>query len=263
MRRHCSLRSSGVSAECSSATFCRRPHPAAHHLRRQPNLRNQQDRRQPPVQRPLHRRQINRRLARSRHPMQQKWMESPQRRCQRGQRLHLRLIQPQAAPAGSALRPSERRPAAHRSAPARAAPAFAAWTKANPSAAARPAAVPHPQAASSARIACCFTVSAGSRASGISTANRSIRRASRSAAAVSRAIHFLRTRAASTGSVAAVAVRSVETFTGSPDASRQHPPLQVLLLGRKFAFAFRPASYDCGKSLLCIRARLQSCRKSI
>jgi hypothetical protein len=37
---------------------------------------------------------------------------------------------------------------------------------------------------------------------------------------VSRAIHFLRTRPPSTGSVAAVAVRSVETFTGSPEASR-------------------------------------------
>ena len=76
------------------------------------------------------------------------------------------------------------------------------------------------QAASSARIACCLAVNAGSRASGISTANRSIRRASRSAAAVSRAIHFLRVSPASTGSVAAVAVRSVETFTGSPEASR-------------------------------------------
>ena len=47
-----------------------------------------------------------------------------------------------------------------------------------------------------------------------------MRLASRSTAAVSRAIHFLRVSPASTGSVAAVAVRSVETFTGSPDARR-------------------------------------------
>ena len=77
-----------------------------------------------------------------------------------------------------------------------------------------------PQAASSANIACCFAVSAGRRASGMSTANRSILRASRSTAVVSRAIHFFRTIPASTGSVAAVAVRSVETFTGSPFSSR-------------------------------------------
>ncbi len=77
-----------------------------------------------------------------------------------------------------------------------------------------------PQAANSARMACCFWVKAGSRASGIRTANRSMRRASRSTAADSRAIHFLRVRPASTGSVAAVAVRKVETFTGSPEAKR-------------------------------------------
>ena len=97
-----------------------------------------------------------------------------------------------------------------------------------------------PQAASSARIACCFSVSAGSRASGTSTAKRSVRRASRSAAAVSRAIHFLRTSAASTGSDAAVAVRSVETLTGSPSASRvENATLQVLIFGGELAAALR------------------------
>ena len=77
-----------------------------------------------------------------------------------------------------------------------------------------------PQAANSARMACCFWVSAGKRASGTSTAKRSVRRASRSVAEVSRAIHFLRSMEARTGSVAAVAVRSVETLTGSPEARR-------------------------------------------
>ena len=77
-----------------------------------------------------------------------------------------------------------------------------------------------PQAASSASIACCFAVRVGRRVSGMRTAKRSVRRASRSTAEVSRAIHFFLTRPASTGSVAAVAVRSVETLTGSPAASR-------------------------------------------
>ncbi len=77
-----------------------------------------------------------------------------------------------------------------------------------------------PLAASSARIAVCLSVSAGRRPSPASTAKRSMRRASRSAAAVSRAIHFLRAIPAKSGSDAAVAVRSVDTFTGSPEDSR-------------------------------------------
>ena len=56
-----------------------------------------------------------------------------------------------------------------------------------------------------------------------------MRRASRSAAAVSRAIHFLRTMPARTGSEAAVAVRRVDTFTGSPEASRESTRCSVSL----------------------------------
>ena len=97
-----------------------------------------------------------------------------------------------------------------------------------------------PQAASSAKIACCFSVRFGSRASGVSTANRSIRRASRSVAAVSRAIHFLRTIPASACSVAAVAVRSVETFTASPFASRESTRRSVSISSPEIFF--RPSA---------------------
>ncbi len=189
-------------------------------LRRQPDLRNQQDRRKPAVQRPLHRRQIDRRLSRTRHAVQQKGMESPRARS---------AIVASASVCGSfslraqppgAIRPGETPRAARRCAPARAAPEFAAWTKADRAGATRPAAVRRRRPPAPPESPAAFCVKGGSRASGTSTANRSIRRASRSAAAVSRAIHFLRTRPASTGSVAAVAVRSVDTFTGSPDASR-------------------------------------------
>ena len=70
--------------------------------------------------------------------------------------------------------------------------------------------------------------------SGISTAKRSIRRASRSAAAVSRAIHFLRAMAASSGSDAAVAVRRRgDLHRLARSQALQHPMLHVLPFGRE------------------------------
>ena len=88
MRRHCSLRSSGRQRGVQQRHVLpegRIQQP--HHLRRQPNLRNQQDRRQPPVKRPLHGRQIDRGLSRARYSMEQKGMECPQRRRHAGQRI--------------------------------------------------------------------------------------------------------------------------------------------------------------------------------
>ena len=179
--------------------------------------------------------------------MEQKGVECPQRRDQ---------IAASASVCGAlswngagrrAGRPGGRPRAAHRCAPGRAAPAFAAWRRADRVRRNSASGNSPPHAASSARMACCFAVSAGSRASGISTANRSIRRASRSTAAVSRAIHFLRTRPASTGSVAAVAVRKRGDFDrlarGQP---RKHAVLQVLLFRGKFPFALRASGIAGG-----------------
>ena len=69
---HCSARSSGVSCECSSATSSaeRREH-LPRHRGRQPDLRHQQQRRLPGIQRPLHRGKVHRRLARSGDAIQQ------------------------------------------------------------------------------------------------------------------------------------------------------------------------------------------------
>ncbi len=147
-------------------------------------------------------------------------MECPQRTRERGQRIDLRRIQVdwlgrwRQPSQPKRLRPllDPHQPAPHQCLQRRR--RQLALAAAPPAASRRrtPPAPPESPAASRSAWA--------AAPSGTSTANRSMRRASRSAAAVSRAIHFLRTIAASTGSDAAVAVRSVDTFTGSPEASR-------------------------------------------
>ena len=82
-------------------------------LRREADLRHQQNRRQSAIERPLHGGQIDGRLSRTGHAVQQKWMECPQRRGQRGQRIRLRLVQPNRAPTATSSPP--RRKAAGRS----------------------------------------------------------------------------------------------------------------------------------------------------
>ena len=60
MRRHCSLRSSGVSAECSSATCAPKAESSkSSRLRRQADLRHEQNGRQTAIKRLLHRGEID------------------------------------------------------------------------------------------------------------------------------------------------------------------------------------------------------------
>ena len=70
-------------------------HTSARHRRRQPDLRHQQQRASPGIERTLHRREIHRRLARSRHPIQQVRPKPTlrHRRRNRSHGFHLFLIQ--------------------------------------------------------------------------------------------------------------------------------------------------------------------------
>ena len=75
-----------------------------------------------------------------------------------------------------------------------------------------------PAAAISARIAVWFSFSLGMRASGTSTAMRSVRRASRSSARASRVSHFFFTMPSSSALLAFVAERTAEALAALPSA---------------------------------------------
>ncbi len=148
-------------------------------------------------------------------------MEAPKRSHDGGERVRLRLVQRERARTRLRCRPGETPPGAHRSAPGRDAPASAASTTDRSLRAQlcqRHFAAARRQFRENRLL---FLASAWAGASPES-AQRSAPCAAHRARSqrFSRAIHFLRTSAASTGSEAAVAVRSVETLTGSPEVSR-------------------------------------------